>query len=540
MTEQPSDTPASGNASLVVPLDPTGVPGLDEVLGGGIQRGSLAILVGPPAGGKTILAHHIAFSAARTGRRTTILTAFSEPTNKLIAHMRPFAFFDQDLLGQTLDIISIQQFLRNGLDAAHDEIVDAARAARAELVVLDGFRSVRELADYQAQTRRFIYNVGNRLSLLDITLLLTSEADPHDSTFFTEATTADVLLGLAFDTVGARERRTIEVLKVRGAAPLGGLHALDIGDAGVTVYPRIEARVARSASEKEAIGTTRVSTPSVSAAVSRSHARQSANETTIPTGVPGLDEVMRGGLVQGTSTLVVGGRAVGKTLLGLQFALQGTRAQEPSVYVSFRETEEELRYKTAPFSWALDFQRARSEGLLVVVRTPPVEVRVDALAENLFTLIDKAGARRLVFDAIGEIEWALTASGHTKRFHDFIAAIVEALRLRGVTSLITKWQTAERRSVLERRIGGLSTLTPNFLWLRHTQPTRGGGRSLVVLQASRCSPVSGTYSMTIQEPDGLVVQGAINSGNTELPVGILRNASQMPTATIKERRHGDD
>src|SRR5271165_4110366 len=112
MTEQPSDTPASGNTSLVVPLDPTGVPGLDEVLGGGIQRGSLAILVGPPGGGKTILAHHIAFSAARAGRRTTILTAFSEPTNKLIAHMRPFAFFDQDLLGQTLDIFSVQQFLR--------------------------------------------------------------------------------------------------------------------------------------------------------------------------------------------------------------------------------------------------------------------------------------------------------------------------------------------------------------------------------------------------------------------------------------------
>jgi circadian clock protein KaiC len=50
---------------------------LDEVLGGGVQRGSLAIIAGPPGGGKTILAHQIAFTAARANRRTTILTAFS-------------------------------------------------------------------------------------------------------------------------------------------------------------------------------------------------------------------------------------------------------------------------------------------------------------------------------------------------------------------------------------------------------------------------------------------------------------------------------
>src|SRR5215472_12598414 len=101
MTDRPDDTdPGSAPASL--PLDPSGVPGLDEVLGGGIQRGSLAIIAGPPGSGKTVLAHQLAFSAARSGRRTTVLTGFSEPTNKLIAHMQPFAFFDQELVGQML------------------------------------------------------------------------------------------------------------------------------------------------------------------------------------------------------------------------------------------------------------------------------------------------------------------------------------------------------------------------------------------------------------------------------------------------------
>ncbi|MGH2517750.1 MAG: RAD55 family ATPase, partial [Ktedonobacterales bacterium] len=215
------------------------------MLGGGIQRGSLAIIAGPPGGGKTILAHQIAFAAARSGRRTTILTAFSEPTNKLIAHMRPFAFFDDALLGQTLDVLSIQPFLRQGLVAAIDEVVNVVRATKAELIVLDGFRGVRETAEQPEDARRFIYDVSNRLSLLGITLVLTSEANVRDTAFFPEATTADVLLGLAFDAVDARERRTLEVLKVRGTAPLTGRHTLGIGDEGVTIYPRLEARVAR-------------------------------------------------------------------------------------------------------------------------------------------------------------------------------------------------------------------------------------------------------------------------------------------------------
>lgn len=504
MTEH-RETSEASSPPAPVPLDPTGVPGLDEVLGGGIQRGSLAILAGPPGGGKTILAHQIAFSAAQSGRRTTILTAFSEPTNKLITHMHPFTFFDEALLGQSLDVLSIQQFLRQGLEAAASEIVGVVRAAKANLVVLDGFRGVRETAERPEDARGFIYDVSNRLSLLGITLLLTCEAHVRDVAFFPEATTADVLLGLAFDAIEAHERRTLEVLKVRGAAPLTGQHALAIGKDGVTIYPRLEARVARLAGVDRSPALPRV--PSAQ------------TEQAAPTGVPGLDPLIGGGFGRGTSTLVVGGRGAGKTLLGLQFALQGARSGEPGLFVSFRETAERLMLKAAPFQWADDLHGALDSGMLTVLRTPPVELQADALAGSMLALLDELQARRLVLDEIGEIERTLTASGYAQRFHDFIAALVEALRLRGVTALLMQHLAAKRRSTLVQSDDPAGTLSDNLLWLRQAPRRDGLRRSLAIVQTSLSNRSGAWHRITIQPPAGIVVldaavENATLDGNT--------------------------
>lgn len=506
MTEHRSDRRNRGgndaevSAPSLVPLDPTGVPGLDGVLGGGIQRGSLAIIAGPPGGGKTILAHQIAFTAARAGRRTTILTAFSEPTNKLIAHMRPFTFFDQDLLGQSLNVLSMQQFLRDGLDDAVGDMVAAVRAAKADLVILDGFRGVRETAEHPEEARRFIYEVSNRLSLLGVTLLLTSEANVRDVTFFPEATTADVLLGLAFDAIGARERRTLEVLKVRGAAPLPGWHTLTISDDGVTIYPRIEARVARQ------IGMLRSLVAQPARAASREEPTgQQDVYAPVTTGVPGLNPLLDGGLSRGSSTLVVGVRGVGKTLLSLQFALEGARIGEPCLFVSFRETVDQLARKTAPFGWGRVFQEALGSGALTILRTPPVELHADVLADILIARLDETGARRLVVDEVGELERALVASGYEHRFHDFAAALVESFRLRGVTALLTRQTAADDRSALEQRIVPLTLLTENLLWMREWSSDGRIVRSLEILQTAISGRTEVSHSMVVEAPGGIII-----------------------------------
>ena len=498
---------------MSLPLDSTGIAGLDEVLGGGIQRGSLAIIAGPPGGGKTILAHQIAFQAARSGRDTTILTAFSEPTNKLIAHMRPFRFFDQELLGGPLNILSIQQFLRQGLESATEEIVGAARAAKSNLVVLDGFRGVRETAEHPEEARRFIYDVSNRLGLLGVTLLVTSEANVRDAAFFLEATIADVLLGLSFEVIEARERRTLEVLKVRGAAPLTGRHAIRISDDGVTIYPRLEARIARQ------VGVNRTLTHAdarhaATAGADMVSASEQRPSDLVHSGVTGLDVLLDGGLVPRTTTLLAGDRGAGKTLFALQFALESVRAGERSLFVGFRETAEQLVRKTAAFAWGHELVDALMSGALTLVRTPPVELRVDVVVDNLLSLLDETGARRLVVDGVGEVVAALAAWGYEQRASDLLAALAEATRLRGVTALYT------RQTPVMRQLNGiassdpLATLADNLLALRHEMEGQRFERSLAIVRTEHSSRQDIWHSVVIEPPEGLTIQAESTSGQS--------------------------
>jgi len=90
-----------------LPVDPTGVPNLDLMLGGGVPRGALVLVVGPPGSGKTTLANQMAFTAARAGRRVLILTALSEPTNKFVANLRSLSFFDEEFLGDAIQVLSL-------------------------------------------------------------------------------------------------------------------------------------------------------------------------------------------------------------------------------------------------------------------------------------------------------------------------------------------------------------------------------------------------------------------------------------------------
>ena len=498
----PSDTRAGDSLTTVyadgspIALDATGVPGLDMALGGSIHRGSLVIVAGPPGAGKTVLAHHMAFAAARAGRSVTILTAFSEPTYKLVAHMASFHFFDRDLLGGAVEMLSIQQFLKQGLEAAAEEVVEVVRAARSQLIVLDGFRAVRESAEQPEMARRFIYDVSNHLCILGITLLLTTEAHARESSFFPEATTADVLIGLGFDTIEARERRTLEVLKARGSVPLTGRHALTVSDDGVTIHPRLEAVVAAHARLSQSGGSDdRDATPAVA-----------ANPALAPTGFVALDNALGGGIKAGVGLLVAGGVGVGKTLLSLQFALAGARLGEPVVFAGFHETAEQLTRKASAFAWGSELERAISSGQLTVLRALPSELRADVFADNLLRLIETSGVRRLALDDVGALQAALRASGYKRRFHDFLAALHEELRRRGVVSLLTYRSPYQRRADVEADLGSAATIAENVVWLRRKDRRDGSlsdRRRLGILKTGSFTLEPTRLSCAITADDGI-------------------------------------
>src|SRR5436309_12579970 len=182
MSAKPDTDLASMHVSQA--LETTGVPQLDLVLGGGLPRGTLIILQGSPGSGKTTLASQMAFAAAKRGQRVLFLTAFSEPTTKLLEHLRSYHFFDPDLVGDHVQVFSLQQFLSQGATTTGQEIVAAVRKTRANMVVLDGFPAMRDLETHVEASRQLLYHLDTLLSFQGTKTLITTEASLRDRTFF--------------------------------------------------------------------------------------------------------------------------------------------------------------------------------------------------------------------------------------------------------------------------------------------------------------------------------------------------------------------
>ena len=481
-------------AAMALPVDPTGVPNLDLVLGGGLRRGSLMLLVGPPGSGKTTLAAQMAFAAASAGRRVLILGALSEPVSKLLVHLRTYRFYDESLVGDRLRVHSLQQFLPEGLASTGREIAEIVRAERAALVVLDGFRSVRDADGTPQLARQFLYDLGTALSLQGATTVITTEGEAHDSAFYQEATTGDVIVGLEAARDNVRSIRWIEVVKSRGASPLTGLHGLTLGPAGGAVHPRLEARIAADAAGDDAL---------VEAGADDGRATFGRSE---------LDAILGGGLARATTTLVIGGLGTGKTLLGLHFALAGAGSGEPTVYLSFRENRHQLLRKADPFDLGGRLRAALAVGGgLTLIRRASVELDVELLADELLTALDRSRARRLVIDSVAEWERAVGEGSDPRRVPNHLAALVEALQARGVTALLIRESTQPAAEPDFPPPDPLSAVVENVLWLHQILQQQRSHRVLSVPKL-RFAPADATrYEFVIAPPDGIRVIGPFRS-----------------------------
>jgi len=446
------------------PGDPTGVPNLDRVLGGGLPRGALVLVVGAPGSGKTTLALQMAFATARAGRRVLILTALSEPTNKLIAHLRAFTFFDEDLLGDAIQVLSLQQFLPQGLASTADEVQAEVRRTQAGLVIIDGFRGMRSAEGDPQRAREFLYEIGTALGARGATTVITSEAAPRDAALFPEATTADVLVGVHYGLADLRQQRYLEAIKVRGAAPQPGLHAMALAADGVTVYPRLEARVTEGAGgEEESDGDL------TGAAAGRDARTVQEHQLTerVPFALPEFDALLGGGLTRETSTLVLGNPGAGKTLLALHWALAGIEAGDSVVYLGFRENRRQLLLLADTFALGPRLRAAlQADGGLTLLRLPPVELDADVVGDRLLAALEQTGARRLVIDSVAELE-RTAALGNPGRVGDYLAALVEALRARRLTTLALKETPALITTDLGVASDTLSVLAESIVVLQH-------------------------------------------------------------------------
>lgn len=473
----------------------TGVPNLDLVLGGGLQRGATVMVIGAPGTGKTMLAQQIAFSLAARGENTLFFTGYSEPHDKLLAHSGSLSFFAEERIGEEIWLLNLTDLLAHGEAATEDAIVSAARQRRASLVVLDGFRSMRRFLPDDLSVAHFLYSLGTKLSMLGTTTLVVVEGDPYEPARYPELTVCDVILSLHHPRHGNRSRRLLEVIKLRGGVPLEGLHPFRLDRDGVTIYPRFEA--VAGGTGREWVG------------------------GRVSVGVPALDALLDGGLTAGTTTLCVGNPGVGKTLLGLHFAAAGAKVGEPALVLGFMEDEAQLREKGRVFGLNLD--AAEASGNLRLMVLPGWDLEADQLALLLREDIERRGVRRLVIDSAGEINRGIA---EPERKADFMAALVTYLRAQGVTTYITLDLNTILGPTLELTDVPLSVVAENLLILRYAEYDGALHRLLSVLKTRFSSYDARLHEYGIVAGSGIAVGGAAPEAS-----GLLTDLPQLfPTA----------
>lgn len=493
----------------------TGVPHLDEVLGGGLPPGSFVLVMGLPGSGKTSLASQIAFATARTGKTVLILTALSESTDKLINHLRGFTFFDATLVGGSVQFLSLQHVLGEGLPATRELVMREARRLRADLILLDGFRGMRQVDVEPQAAREFLYELSTTLGTLRTTLLITSETDPRDPTFFPETTTADVILGLHYTLLGVRQHREIEVIKARGRAPLPGLHTLTISADGASVYPQLEERIAHDvlggdAQTQGALALEAASAPPLP------HLERTRF------GLPELDEMLAGGIPRGTCTLLAGSLGTGKTFLAMAYAMAAVRAGEPTVFLGFRESRAQLIQAASAFAFGAELARAiEPGGGLIVLDIPPIKLNPDVLGDRLLNELDRGGAQRLIIDSIAELERVLLRSGDTGRLEDYLAALLLALRSRQITALMLKETDKAVAPTLDFSADVLSVLAENVLLLQQV-PYQGQLHRILSILKLRFSD----HDPSLREFEIKAPQGIRMLGRAESALGVLEGITQ--------------
>ncbi|HEX8035631.1 MAG TPA: ATPase domain-containing protein [Ktedonobacterales bacterium] len=509
----------------------TGVSNLDQLLAGGLPRNAFVLIMGRPGSGKTTLANQIAFHAARSGKRVLILTALSESTSKLIAHLRSFDFFDQSLIGGPIQFLSLQPLLDQGLEAAGREILSMARRMSADMVVLDGFRGMRGIEGAPLLARQFLYDVGTTLSTMGSMFLVTTETEPTDPTFYPETTTADVIIALHYNVVDVAQRRTLEVIKARGRAPLPGLHSLALSSKGAIIYPQFEVRVIQELLDQrhrldEHIPVNTVAPSERASSVGTSTvdvSETSDGQDYAPFGLPELDHLMNGGLTRATSTLVAGSSGTGKTLLALNFAVAGVRAGEPTLYVGLREGLDQILAKADAFNLGRDLRQALLPGGgLTLLRIPPIQLNPDVVADRLLGELDRIGAKRLIVDSIYELERAIRTSEHPRRLDDYLAALLEALHARRVTALFTRETEKALAASLDFSGEPLSVLAENVILLQQVVFRQELYRLLSVLKM-RMSPHDNTLrEFRIVSPSGITVLESVQSAS-----GVLEGIAEQ-------------
>jgi len=365
------------------PLDErvkTGIRNLDEILHGGIPKGSLTVFAGSPGAGKTILSQQIVFNNASPKRPGLFFQTLSEPTAKTLKFLGSFGFFDSSLIENgSVHFVDLGGIIRSaGLEEAVQLLMKHVKRVNPAFVVVDSFKVFDDLARSREELRKFSYEVAINLMAWEVTTFLLGEFSQKDMETNPLFSIADGLFILRNREESGEQQRFIQVIKMRGTDHNRDEHPFSINSKGLDIYaPRVTIR-------REPHSDLHI---------------ENHGPVRIKAGIANLDRLLGEGIPSGSSFLISGVAGTGKTLLSLEFIYRGaSEFAEKGIYISFEETEERLLANAKHMGWDLEGQIKK--GNVEIIFIPQTDILVERNLLMIHECIEKMGAKRIAIDSV--------------------------------------------------------------------------------------------------------------------------------------------
>jgi len=390
---------------------PTGVPGLDDVLGGGLPEGSCTAIVGDPGTGKTTLAQQILFTAAASGQCGVYFAGPGESPSKVLSHQQQLSFFDTGQLDHGVYLRRLSHSVVEGdptrVLAAIAHHIEARQAA---LVVVD---LVQALTPATLWKDLVFY-----LSRCPINSILIADCEPLDAPPSALLSAADSVLWLRQRIQDEIALHTLQAPKVRGQQPLPGLHSVRWTWDGLQVFPRwplVEPRVPRT----------------------RPPVR-------LTSGNDELDGLLGGGIPAGDALLVEGPAGSGKSVLAAEFVAANGRRDEPSVVLLFEELPD--RFLDRAEALGLGLERLVEGGMVDVLSFRGRDLSPDEVIHRARQAVQQLGARCVVIDSTVGLELALSGG---RGLGDCLWRLLDTLAGAGVTVWLNGAADEQLRAIVD-------------------------------------------------------------------------------------------
>ncbi|ELX09971.1 KaiC family protein [Janthinobacterium sp. HH01] len=419
----------------------SGVPGLDEVLAGGLTRDRLYLVEGEPGTGKTTLALQFLNEGARLGESVLYIT-LAETAVELLSVANSH--------GWTMEGIHIEEILPNEdvLDPEHQytifhpseielgnttqRIVSAIDKYKPRRVVLDSLSELQLLAESPLRYRRQVLALKQYLTRRSCTTIFLDDRTALSTDLQVRSVAHAVLtLDLADQAYGT-DRRRLRVVKYRGIAFHGGAHDYKIISGGLQIYPRLVAATSRVSGERRQLSS----------------------------GLPALDQQIGGGLEEGMSTLISGPPGTGKSTLAAQFVHAATQRGEPCAMFLFEEARNNMLNRAAGLG--LRLSEAIDRQLLTIQQIDPAELAPGQFSHAVMQAVER-GARVVVIDSLNGY---LNAVPDERFLSIYLHELLTYLGQRGVVSIIVGVQQGMIGSGMTTTVDA-SYIADNVIMLRY-------------------------------------------------------------------------